>query len=113
MLQKQLNDYDNLTTQLLTQAETSIAPELEIRQNHARLDLREKQMTEMSEAMRTLSPSQELIKRYEEEARAAKREAAEYKVRVLKQLEDELARQKEERRRQEEERKRKLLSNLA
>lgn len=80
--QKALKDFDNLTTQLVAQAEKDVTPQMEIQQTHARLDLKEKQLHEMSDAMRKYSPSEEMYKKYEEEARLAAEEAKRYKNEV-------------------------------
>ena len=65
----QLKDFDNLTTQMLTQAEQEVTPQQEINQTHQRLQMKEKQLQELADAMRSYSPTEELYKQYEEQVR--------------------------------------------
>lgn len=110
--QKTLKDFDNLTTQLISQAEKETTPQQEVQQMYARLELKEKQLQELADAMKKYSPSEELYKQYQEEARLAMEEANYFKNDVMKQMQEELERRKAEEKRREEERKRALLEKL-
>ena len=99
--QKQLKDFDNLTTQLLTQAEKEVLPQQEIQDTNARLELKEKQLKEIAEAMRSYSPVEELRKKYELEAKQAKEEAEKYRRDVMKKMQEELERRKAEQKKRE------------
>jgi uncharacterized coiled-coil DUF342 family protein len=78
-LQNQLCDFDNLTTQLLAQAEKEVLPQQEISDTNERLNLKEKQLKEIAEAMRSFSPVDELKKKYAQEAKEAMDEAEKYR----------------------------------
>lgn len=110
--EKTLKDFDNLTTQLITQAEKETTPQQEVQQMYARLELKEKQLQELADAMKRYSPSEELYKQYQEEARLAMEEAKHYKNSIMKKMQEELERRKAEEKQREEERKRALVENL-
>ena len=110
--QKQLNDFDNLTTQLVSQAEREVLPQQEIEDTNERLKLKEKQLREIAEAMRSYSPVDELKKKYELEAREAAAEAEKYLRGVMKKMQEELERRKAEQKKREEERKRKMQAQM-
>ena len=68
--------------------------------------LKEKQLRELAEAMRTLSPEEALGLQYEDQARKAAEEAARYNEETVARMREEMERAKAERLRREEERKR-------
>jgi len=107
-LQRQRRDFDKLTQQLVDQAEKDIVPRKEIEQTHQRLELKEKQLGELSDAMKTYSPSEEMKKKYAEEARLAALEAERFRNDVLRRMEEEFERKKREEKEREEEKKKKL-----
>lgn len=107
--QQELSGFDDHTTQLLERAEQEVSPQQEIQQTHQRLNLKEKQLQELADAMKTFSPAEELNKQYAEQAKLASEEARKYKEDMYRKLQEELARRKEEQRLAEEERKRKML----
>ena len=92
----------------MEQAEKDIEPKMEVQQTYQRLELKNKQLTELSDAMKTYSPSDELKKKYAEEARLAALEAKKFRDEILKRMDEEFERKKREEREREEERKRKL-----
>jgi uncharacterized protein YeaO (DUF488 family) len=94
---------------MLEKAEQDVSPQQEIKQTHDRLNLKEKQLQELADAMKTFSPSDELQKQYAEQAKLAAEEARKYKEDMYRKLQEELERRKEEQRLAEEERKRKML----
>lgn len=110
--QKQLNDFDDLTKQLVSQAEREVLPQQEIEDTNERLKLKEKQLKEIAEAMRNYSPVDELRKKYELEAKEAAAEAEKYRREVMKKMQDELERRKAEQKKREEERKRKMEAQM-
>lgn len=110
--QKQLEDFDELTATLSSQAEKQTTPQLEVQQTHARLSLKEKQLGDLADAMRKYSPTEALTKQYEAEARKAAEEARKYKEDVMKKMQAELERRKREQKEREEERKSKILNQL-
>lgn len=86
-----------------------MSPQQEIQQTHQRLNLKEKQLQELADAMKTFSPAEELNKQYAEQAKLTSEEARKYKEDMYRKLQEELARRKEEQQLAEEERKRKML----
>ena len=107
--QQELGEFDDHTVQLLERAEQEVSPQQVIQQTHQRLNLKEKQLQELADAMKTFSPTEELHKQYAEQAKLASEEARKYKEDMYRKLQEELARRKEEQRLAEEERKRKML----
>ncbi|XP_062603182.1 uncharacterized protein LOC134264959 [Saccostrea cucullata] len=107
--QQELSEFDSHTAQLLERAEQDVSPQQEIKQTHDRLNLKEKQLHELADAMKTFSPAEELHKQYAEQAKMAADEAKKYKEDMYRKLQEELERRKEEQRLAEEERKRKML----
>lgn len=89
----------------MERAEQEVSPQQEIQQTHQRLNLKEKQLQELADAMKTFSPAEQ----YAEQAKLASEEARKYKEDMYRKLQEELARRKEEQRLAEEERKRKML----
>ena len=65
----QLSDFDQLTSQLIDQAERRIEPYLNVEHTNSRLALREKQLQELNDAMRNLNPKDVLLEQYAEEVR--------------------------------------------
>lgn len=112
ILQKSLKDFDNLTEQLISQAEKEVTPQQDIEQTHARLKLKEKQLQELADAMKKYSPTEALHKRYLEDAKLAAEEAERYKNDVLRKMREDLERRMAEQKRLEEERRKKLLEQL-
>ena len=58
LFQKQLDEFDKLTIQRTEQATKDCLPGIEVKQAHARLAMRERQLKELAEAMRDLSPEE-------------------------------------------------------
>ena len=58
MVQKQLAEFDKITAQRKEQATKDCLPGIEVKQAHARLAMRERQLKELAEAMRDLSPEE-------------------------------------------------------
>ena len=106
--QRQRKEFDKLTAQLAEQAEKDMLPKLEVEQTYQRLDMKTKQLNELSDAMKTYSPSEEIAKKYAEEARMAALEAQKFKDEVLRRIEEEMERLKKLEREREAEKKRKL-----
>ena len=67
---------------------------------------KEKQLRELADAMRTLTPEEALAQRYEEQARKAAEEAGRYNGETVARMREEMERAKAEKLRREEERKR-------
>ena len=109
----QLTDFDNLTKQLVERAEKNLLPRLDIEETNARLTLKEKQLKDLAEAMRTLTPVEALSQQYEEDARKAEEEARRYRDDILKKMNQELELQKKNITDSEEEKKRKMAGQLA
>ena len=97
-----------MTEKLAEQAEKDIKPKVETEQTYKRLELKEKQLGELSDAMKTYSPSEELKKKYAEEARLAALEAQKFRDDILRRLQEELERKKREEKEKEEEKQRKM-----
>ena len=83
-------------------------PKLEVQQTYQRLDMKTKQLNELADAMKTYSPSEEITKKYAEEARMAALEAQKFKDEVLRRIEQEMERLKKLEKEKEEEKKRRL-----
>ncbi|KAH3750553.1 hypothetical protein DPMN_185080 [Dreissena polymorpha] len=105
---RQRLDFDKLTEKLVQQAEKDITPKMEIQQTHQRLELKGKQLQELSDAMQAYSPSEEMKQKYAEEARLAALEAERFRNEVLRKMEEEFARRKKEEEEREAEKQRKL-----
>ena len=106
--QRQRKEFDKLTAQLAEQAEKDMLPKLEVEQTYQRLDMKTKQLNELADAMKTYSPSEEIVKKYAEEARLAALEAQKFRDEVLRKIEEEMARRKKLEKEKEEEKKKKL-----
>ena len=109
----QLSDFDNLTNELVNKAEKILLPRLDIEETNARLSLKEKQLKDLAEAMRTLNPVEALAHQYEEDAKKAEEEARRYREETLRKMNEELERQKREMTDKEEEKKRKMAEQLS
>ena len=83
-------------------------PKMEVEQTYQRLDMKTKQLNELADAMKTYSPSEEIAKKYAEEARLAALEAQKFRDEVLRKIEEEMARRKKIEKEKEDEKKRKL-----
>jgi len=105
---RQRKDFDALTKQLADQAEKNVTPEVECQQTYKRLALKEKQLTELSDAMTVYTPSEKLKKKYAEEAKMAALQARQFKDDVLRKMQAEFEQRKREEKEKEEARKRKL-----
>lgn len=92
----------------MEQAEKDIVPKMEITQTHQRLDLKEKQLQELSDAMQTYNPKDEIKKKYAEEARLAALEARKFRDEVLRKMQEEFERRKREEEQRDAEKKRKM-----
>ncbi|XP_078608959.1 uncharacterized protein LOC144880579 isoform X5 [Branchiostoma floridae x Branchiostoma japonicum] len=111
---KQLADFDKRTAALLAEAEKDVLPSLQIDHAHARLELREKQLKELADAMKNLSPEQAaLIEEYAQDAEKAAEAARDFRETKMKELNQQMEKIKEEKRRKEEERKRKLRDQVS
>ncbi|CAH1270801.1 Hypp4442 [Branchiostoma lanceolatum] len=111
---KQLSDFDKRTSALLAEAEKDVLPSLQIDHAHARLELREKQLKELADAMKNLSPEQAaLIEEYAQDAEKAAEAARDFRETKMKELNQEMERIKEEKRRKEEDRKKKLREQVS
>ena len=111
-MQRQRKEFDKLTEQLVEQAEKDIKPKTETEQTYKRLELKERQLGELSDAMQTYSPSEELKKKYLEEARLAVLEAQKFRDDILKRMQEELERKKREEKEKEEEKQRKMAEHF-
>lgn len=110
-IQKQRRDFDKLTQQLIEQAEKDITPRMETTQTHQRLELKEKQLQELSDAMQTYNPKDEIKKKYAEDARLAALEAQRFRDEILRKMQAEFEKRKKEEEERENEKKRKLEAN--
>jgi len=107
-----LKDFDNVTIKLLEQAEKETTPQQKIQETHARLQLKEKQLNELAEAMKQYSPKDVLYKKYQEDAHLATDEAKRYRDDVWKKMQEEFERRKAEQRERENEKQRKLMEQF-
>merc|ERR1711874_152948 len=105
--EKQLRDFDELTSKMGEKAERDLRPELDITETNARLELKEKQLQELAEAMKKFSPVDELKKKYADDAKKVKEELEKFKKDIMNKMQKELERRKEEQKKREEERKQK------
>ena len=81
---QQLEDYDDLTKQLVARAERSLVPKLDIEHTYARLGLREQQLKELANAVGgLLGPEAALLAQYKQDAARAEEEAREYRKNML------------------------------
>merc|ERR1711874_636823 len=110
--EKQLKDFDELTSKMGEKAERDLRPELDITETNARLELKEKQLQELAEAMKKFSPVDELKKKYADDAKKVKEELEKFKKDIMNKMQKELERRKEEQKKREEERKQKMLQQL-
>lgn len=104
----QLADFDNLTEQLVLKAEKDLLPRLEIEETNARLLLREKQLKELADAMKTLTPVDELTQQYANDAQKAEEEAKRYREEMLKRMQEEMEEKKRKLAEEEEAKRRKM-----
>ena len=110
---QQLVDFDALTAQLISRAEKELAPQAEVDQMNARLQLKEKQLRELADAMRNLSPEEALALQYDEQARRAAEEARRYNEDIARKVHEEMEKAKAEKLRKEEEKKRNMEKQFA
>ena len=79
---------------------------------HARLDLKERHLAEISDAMKSLNPKDVLLAEYEVEAKRAADDAETFRKTTLEKMRRELEEKKEAARLREEEKKRQLADQL-
>lgn len=84
---------------------------METTQTHQRLELKEKQLQELSDAMQTYNPKDEIKKKYAEEARLAALEAQRFRDEILRKMQAEFEKRKKEEEERENEKKRKMEAN--
>jgi trichohyalin len=108
----QLADFDRLTEELVLKAEKDLLPQLEIEEMNARLSLREKQLRELADAMKRLTPEEELQKQYEEDARKAEETAKNYQDDVVRRMREEMEEKRRKMLEEEEMKKRKMEEDL-
>lgn len=101
-----------MTTKLLEQAEKEMTPQQKIHETHARLNLKDKQLNELADAMKQYSPKDALYKKYQEDAKLAKDEARRYHDDVFKKMQEEYERRRAEQKQREEEKQRKLMEQF-
>lgn len=105
-----LSDFDELTEVLLLKADKDILPQLEIEDTNSRLLLREKQLNDLADAMKKLTPAEELQQQYTEDAKKAEEEAKRYQDEVLRKMREEME-EKRKKMQEDEERKRRKMEN--
>ena len=108
----QLADFDHLTEELVLKAEKDLLPQLEIEETNARLSLREKQLKELADAMKRLTPEEELHKQYADDAQKAEEEAKKYKDDNFRRMQEEMDERKRKMLEEEERKKRKMAEDL-
>jgi len=108
----QLAGYDDLTQQLIARAEKDIQPRIAIEHANARLAMKERQLGELSDAMRRLDPRDVLIEQYETAAAEAAREARIYRDETLREMQQQADREKQRMDQEGDERKRKMAQKL-
>lgn len=102
---KQLAEYDRETQELLDEVASKLVPDLDIRYSEKVLSLRERQIKEIANAMKEMSPEEALVKSYQKEVERAAQEAEKYRKEVVETGEKKLAAMKEERKKREESRR--------
>ena len=102
-----------MTAQLITQAEKDLLPYLDVEEMNSRFTLKERQLQEIADSMKSLNPKDVLIQQYENEARQAAEEAQKHRDSKLKQMHEEMERLKAERLRKEDEKKKKMAAQMA
>ena len=90
-----MSDYDELTQRLIERAEKDMAPQVLISHASDRLELKERQLRELAEAMRRLDPRNSAIEDFEREAAAAAAEAKAYREKTLKEMQQAAEEEKE------------------
>ena len=89
---KQLVEFDKCKDDLLASADLETFPSLQVKHAHARLELRERQLNELSNSMKDFITREELSKQYSEEAEKATQAVEEFKQRTIfemaKKIED-------------------------
>lgn len=92
----------------MEQAEKDMRPVTETKQTHQRLELREKQLQELSGAMQTYNPKEEIRQKYAQDAEKASREFQRFKEDVMCRVQEDFEKRKKEEEERETEKRRKM-----
>ncbi|XP_030833415.1 uncharacterized protein LOC753555 [Strongylocentrotus purpuratus] len=111
--QKQLAEFDRGSAQKIEQAVKDCLHALEVKQAQARLSLKEKQLQELAEAMRDLSPEEALVQQYTELAEKAAADAQKFRETKVAQMQGELDSIKAEKKRRDDARRAKMEQEVA
>ncbi|CAH1789583.1 unnamed protein product [Owenia fusiformis] len=110
--QREIAEFDSLTPQMIATAERDTARHLQAKHTNSRLELKEKQLRELADAMKIYTPEEKLQEEYAERAKQAAEEAKRYREETLRKMNDNLKHMKDEAEKKEGERKRKLVNQM-
>lgn len=92
----------------MEQAEKDVRPITETKQTHQRLELREKQLQELSDAMQTYNPKEEIRQKYAKDSEKASIEFQKFKGDVMFRMQEDFEKRKKEEEERETEKRSKM-----
>ena len=103
---KQLADFDKKTDEMVASADADFVPSLQVKHARARLELRERQLNELSGSMKDFVTADELKKDYAEQAEKAGHALQEFKQKTMYEMSKKIEDVKRLRREKADEQKR-------